>query len=93
MAEERLKVHVASLGICEHCGVIVTFQNMPADSMNAEWKCRSCNGTLTHGSFGFTKEGGKEKWVGPNSEWTTEMPTQDFILGNFDVHIRTLSFL
>lgn len=81
-------VSLASLGLCEHCGVLLTMEEMPSDAINAEWRCFKCNDVLSHRSFGYDRgEQGaqKVKWVGPNGEWTEEEPKDDFDLGNLFV--------
>ena len=65
------------LGLCEHCGVIVTMEGCPTDG---KWIC-SCGGELTHKSFGVTENGDKKiKWVGPDMKWVKEKPTENFKL-------------
>lgn len=80
-------VHVDALGLCEHCNALVSLQDMPADSMDASWKC-ICQGELSHLSFGFDKasvEANKVRWVGPEGKWVQQRPTKDFELGNICV--------
>ena len=65
--------------------------DMPADSMNAIWKC-SCGGELSHLSFGYDHGGKgakKVRWVGPELKWVTEQPINDFELGNIHVLVLT----
>lgn len=81
---EATIISLISLGLCEHCNVLLSVQNMPAGSMDAVWKCSSCSGVLTGQSFGY--EGGKKvRWVGPDGMWTTERPEVSFQLGNWHV--------
>ena len=96
MPEKRL-VSVASLGLCEHCGVLLTLEGMPADSIDAEWRCPNpkCNGVLTHKTFGYDKgtEGAKKvSWVGPGGIWIPEKPAQDFDLGSFSVRVEPMRY-
>lgn len=75
-------VLLAGLGLCEHCGKLLTLQGMSASAMDAEWQCPSCKGKLTHKSFGYASgQGGKVQWVGPEGKWVTQQPTKDFDLG------------
>jgi len=62
------------LGLCEHCGVIVTMEGRPTDG---KWIC-GCDNELTHKSFGVTENGKKIRWVGPDGKWAKEKPTEDF---------------
>lgn len=78
-------VRVASLGLCEHCGALVSIEDLPVDAMDADWRCFACNGLLTHLSFGYDQgaQGAhKEKWVGPSGQWVDERPAEDFHLGS-----------
>lgn len=91
---DHTMVHAASLGLCEHCGVLICLEGLPADAMDAKWVCPGCGGELTHKSFGYkTDQGGKEKWVGPEGKWTTGKPTEDFVLGPYFVVPRLSVFL
>ena len=72
---------MSGLGLCEHCGILVTVEMRPVDGA---WIC-VCGGELTHESFGYTQDGQKTRWVGPDGEWINEKPTEDFKLG--DLHI------
>lgn len=84
-------VYVASLGLCEHCGILLSIEGIPADAMDAEWACPGCKGKLTHKSFGYaTEKGGKIKWVGPEGKWVGQKPAEDFTLGNFEVYVRPM---
>jgi len=77
-------VSLASLGLCEHCNVLLTIEDMPSGSMDAEWECANCSGVLTGLSFGY--EGSRKvHWVGPDGVWTTERPLVSFELGNWHV--------
>jgi hypothetical protein len=89
-------VILASIGLCEHCGTLLSFQDMPFDAMNAEWKCSQCNGILTENTFGYRTvvgedgkpKGEKVRWVGPDGKWTDQKPTEDFILGTWQILIN-----
>ena len=73
------------LGLCEHCGVIVTMEGRPTDG---KWIC-GCGKELTHKSFGVTGNGEKIRWVGPDMKWHNEKPTENFKLkfGDSEVSI------
>jgi len=82
---------VDSLGLCEHCGKLVSITDYAGDEGgNAKWICE-CGKPLTHLSFGYDKgtTGAKKiKWVGPNHKWTDTRPTDDFRLGNIQVIMK-----
>ena len=78
-------VVLESLGRCEHCQVLLTLKDLPADALDAEWRCPSCNGKLSHLSFGYDKGGKgaqKVKWVGPDGKWANQKPDDNFALGD-----------
>ena len=86
-------VQVAGLGLCEHCGVLLTIEGLPAEAMDAEWKCPRCKKTLTGKSFGYKEVDGKWKktrWVGKDGKWVNEKPGGDFDLGVLTVVKRPL---
>jgi hypothetical protein len=86
-------VLLAGLGRCEHCGTVFSIENLPAEAMDAKWLCSNCEGELTDKSFGYEEVDGdwkKVKWVGPQGEWVSEKPTEDFELGRFFVIIRPI---
>lgn len=77
-----------NLGLCEHCGTLISMDRMSADSMNADWKCPKCRGLITHVSFGYDRaeKGAKKvKWVGPDNQWVEKEPTEDFKIGDLNV--------
>ena len=79
-------VTLASLGLCEHCNTLMTLEDMPTDAFDSEWQCPSCDGKLSHLSFGFdrgTQGAKKVKWVGPDSQWVGQKPEDDFDLGSW----------
>lgn len=78
-------VSVNSLGLCEHCGAIFSIQDMPPECLDAVWLCPTCRKELTNESFGYTLDGKKIKWVGPEKQWVNEEPKEIFQLGNFEV--------
>ena len=82
---------VEGLGLCEHCGAIVSISNYAGDeAMNADWLCGKCKGKLSHLSFGFDKGSRgaqKVRWVGPNGKWTNQKPAEDFRLGGLEVMV------
>lgn len=80
------------LGICEHCQTVLTIEDLPAEAMDAEWRCPKCNGLLTNKTFGY-KEVKKEKWekvlwVGKEGKWVDKEPTESFSLGKWLVEIK-----
>ena len=79
-------VHLESLGLCEHCGELLTLESMPLEAMDAIWRCPACNGVLEGESFGYEGRT-KVRWVGPGKTWVTEKPTKDSELGNLDVFV------
>jgi hypothetical protein len=80
----NLMVTLASLGLCEHCNALITIQGLPAEAMDAVWKCEKCGGVFSEKTFGFEK-GKKVRWVGEEGRWVDEKPTRDFQLGKFYV--------
>lgn len=87
----RRNINVSSLGLCEHCGTLLTLKDMPRD---IEWRCPNCYGALTNISFGYEKIDGKwekTRWVGKDKQWTTEKPIGKFKLGNWFIHENTLT--
>jgi hypothetical protein len=78
-------VLLEALGLCEHCGAMMSIQNMPADAADADWPCPKCKKKTTHKTFGYENIGGdwkRTKWVGKDGKWTSVKPTEDFPLGN-----------
>lgn len=79
------------LGLCEHCGALVSISDYAGDdAMNAKWLCGKCRGELSHLSFGFDKGARgaqKVRWVGPDGKWTDKKPTDDFQLGTIQVMV------
>lgn len=97
MVEERRErrqaqlVSLEALGFCEHCEAILNMENMPPDAMDAEWKCFSCEGTLTGKTFGYEQKDGKwekTRWIGPGKKWVEQRPTEDFSIGSLFVVVR-----
>jgi len=82
---------VDSLGLCEHCGKLVSVTDYAGDdSGNAKWMC-SCGKEVTHVSFGYdrgTSGAKKVKWVGPDGKWTDARPSEDFKLGKIQVIMK-----
>ncbi len=90
LMRNRKLVSLESLGLCEHCGIPLSDEDMPADAMEADWRCPSCEGLLTNKTFGFEEIEGEWKrtrWVGPEKKWVEERPTDDFALGSWYVLI------
>ena len=87
-------VSVSSLGLCEHCSTLLTFEDMPLEAMNAEWRCPSCQGILSGASFGYDEVDGKQKrtrWVNRRRKWSKIKPTVGFDLGNWSVRVHSIS--
>lgn len=83
-------VPLEALGLCEHCNTLVSLLGMPADSLDAIWRCTACEGKLSHLSFGFDRssQGAQRiRWVGPNGQWIDQRPADDFKLGNLLVEV------
>ncbi|KPJ55669.1 hypothetical protein AMJ49_06600 [Parcubacteria bacterium DG_74_2] len=84
--------YIEALGICEHCGALVSLENLPAEALDAIWKCTKCEKELTSKSFGFEKIKGefkKTKWVGPGKKWTFVRSTKNFNIGNLLVSVTS----
>lgn len=87
---------VGGLGMCEHCGTLLTLEDMPPDSMNADWPCPNCGKLLTGKSFGYEMIGSKwEKtmWVGKGKIWVAEKPIETFDLGSWHIIPQTPSMI
>lgn len=93
--ESKQIFSLAVLGLCEHCGSLISMENMPGDAIEAEWKCPKCCGTLSGKSFGYNKKATKTRWVGLGGKWKRKKPEKDFDLGNWHIMIQTprMSFL
>jgi hypothetical protein len=81
---------LASLGLCEHCGALLSLENLSIEAIDAEWRCSKCGGILNGPSFGYegTDEGTKKVWwVGPDGKWTKKPPVKPFNLGNWRIII------
>jgi len=88
-------VHPAGLGLCEHCGELLTLENMPSEAMDAEWRCPNCNNAINHKTFGFEEVNGeweKIRWVGKDGKWTSERPKENFDLGAWHVSDKPIMF-
>lgn len=73
MAAKLLKL-LEELGPCEHCGVLLSIEDMPGDAMNSVWRCPQCAGIISGLSFGYEGEGEatkKVKWVGSGGIWAS----------------------
>ena len=65
---------IDGIGLCEHCGKVVSVEGREADGI---WLCEHCGSSITHESFGFDKPSfgaRKVKWVGPGLNWVGERP-------------------
>jgi hypothetical protein len=89
--ETTKTVLLAGLGLCEHCGTLLTIEDMPGDSIDAIWKCPKCEGVLSEKSFGYEK-GKKVLWVGKDGKWANHIPNappfDEFVLGTWKVRIK-----
>ena len=83
-------VMLAGLGLCEHCGTLITMEDIPGGEMDAEWHCPSCSGVLSHKSFGYESSGDKIQWVDSDGQWTKEKPTEDFELRGWRVFAQSV---
>lgn len=81
----KINVHPLSLGLCEHCGKLLTIQDMPYGSIDAEWYCPKCKKIINSKTFGWEKtpkgEWKKARWVGEDGKWTDKEPEEEFDLG------------
>jgi len=87
-------VLLATLGLCEHCGVLITISDLPADAMDGDWACPKCGKLLGGKTFGYEGEGRdckKTRWVGPKRKWVSQKPTQEFTLGSWHIIPKTIS--
>jgi hypothetical protein len=87
-------VLLAALGLCEHCGELLTIQDLPAEAIDADWKCPKCHGVITHVTFGYDQGGRGAKiirWVGKDGKWTDVKPEEDFRLGDWFITVETPS--
>jgi hypothetical protein len=78
----------AGLGLCEHCGTLISMEGMPSESIDAAWRCPKCKGILSEKSFGY--ENAKKKfWVGTDGKWAEKIPEAppfgEFILGSWRI--------
>lgn len=92
----QTSVYLESIGLCEHCGALLTIQDVPAEAMDADWKCRKCKGILTNKTFGYEEVDGKwqkTQWVGSDGKWTKTKPTDNFDLGSWYVIIKPPSMM
>lgn len=95
LLETTAVLYIEGLGLCEHCQMLLSIENMPAESMDAEWRCPECNGTLTSKTFGYdeTPQGCKKtQWVGPDKKWTSERPTSPFNLGHLRIETYRVAY-
>ena len=84
----QVTVALASLGLCEHCGVLLTIQDLPTDALDASWTCPKCGQELSHRSFGYSDESEKAQkilWVGSDGKWMDKKPEESFNLGEWYV--------
>ena len=88
LIQERIVLQ-AGLGLCEHCQILLTIEDMPPEAIDAEWRCPKCNGILTNKTFGYEEVGKgdwkKTLWVGKDGKWTKEKPKGNFDLGRWHV--------
>ena len=86
-------VSLGGLGLCEHCGTLITIEGMPVEAIDSVWRCPKCEGELSGTSFGYDGDNKKIKWVGPEGKWTGETPVRDFdIGGNWSVQVEPIQY-
>lgn len=88
MSPHKRFILLEALGLCEHCGILLTAHDMSADSIDADWACPKCGKLLTEKTFGYETKDGKPsrvRWVGPNGNWINVRPSNEFILGNWRI--------
>jgi hypothetical protein len=79
---------VDGLGLCEHCGALLSVENLCNDAMNGVWGCPKCGKVLTGKTFGYEDVDGKPKktkWVGRGKKWVDERPEKPFDLGGWHI--------
>ncbi|HOI97256.1 MAG: hypothetical protein WA093_03970 [Minisyncoccales bacterium] len=82
---------LAGLGLCEHCGNLITLEGFPIEAIDAEWRCPKCQGILGGKSFGYEGDGKKAQkvwWVGPDGKWVKIKPTEEFDLDSWHIIIQ-----
>ncbi len=84
-------VNLAALGLCEHCGVLISLEDMPLDAMGAEWRCPQCEQVITGQSFGYNESHEKVRWVGKDKKWVENKPKEDFDLDGLTVVVNPRS--
>ncbi len=84
-------VNLVGLGLCEHCGVLISIENMPVEAMDAEWRCPKCDQVITGQSFGYNKDHKRVRWVGKDEKWTEDKPEEDFDLDGLTVVVNPSS--
>ena len=88
-------VCLEALGLCEHCGALLTVEDFPAEAIDAEWRCLKCKGVITNKTFGYEEVRGvwkKIQWVGKGSKWTQRKPIENFDLNHWHITIEPISF-
>ncbi len=96
----KTPVSLEALGLCEHCGALISIDGMPGESINADWVCSKCGKILSHVSFGYEldktnkerRDFKKTKWVGPAGQWVAVKPTKDFDLGDWSVQVERIQY-
>jgi hypothetical protein len=90
--ETTRTVILAGLGLCEHCGELLTIEDLPAEAINAVWLCPKCNGILSGKTFGYDEKNKKVHWVGPDGKWLDKEPKvapfNEFTLGTWRILIN-----
>lgn len=80
------ELSINGLGLCEHCNVLLTIEDLSGDAAGTTWHCPQCKGHLTHASFGYDRGGKgaqKIRWVGPDGTWVDQRPESEFTLGEW----------
>ena len=87
MATKTL-IRAKNLGLCEHCDSLLNINGMRPEAIDKKWVCPHCGKIISFASFGFEPiEAGfkKVRWVGSAGAWVTAAPTENFILGDWQV--------
>jgi hypothetical protein len=77
-------VFLCDLGICEHCGGFVTNSSSSPVNKKGLVICSHCKGRIKN-SFGFSPDGKRVRWVGPEGKWVRHKPESNFFLKNMNV--------
>lgn len=79
---------ISGLGLCQHCGVLLSIELIPQEAISCRWFCPKCKKEVDHESFGYDQKGERVKWVGADLKWTNLAPEEDFKLGGLSLVVR-----